>query len=176
MRGPGDTPVESLSDHGLEALGLALQDEYRAESLYRQVLGQFGEVRPFSNVVNAEQRHSAALERVYGRRGLVVPENTGRELIQEPHWKTLQEACQVAVEAERDNVALYEDLLGRDLPADVVQVFEHLRDASLDRHLPAFERCASGESNAVAQHGKAGKAGKGCCGGCAKRGGGESGR
>jgi rubrerythrin len=162
-----------LEASALDALGLALQDEYAAEKLYRQVLDQFGEVRPFSHIVNAEQRHSAALERVYVRRGLVAPENTGRELSQEPQWKTLQEACQVAVDAERDNVALYEELLGRDLPADVVRTFEHLRDASLERHLPAFERCATGEY--VAEGGRRGGH-QGCCGGCARKGAGRSGR
>ena len=155
---------EPLSESTLEALGLALQDEYQAEALYRQVLERHGDVRPFAHIVNAEQRHSAALERVYGRRGLAAPDNLWQDLSQELQGKSLQEACRVAVEAERDNVALYDELLGRDLPADVVQVFEHLRDASQLRHLPAFERCASG----AASKGPMRSAHAGCCGGRAK--------
>lgn len=167
MQGPSDV-VEPLDAAGLEALGLALADEYAAEALYREVLDQFGEVRPFSHIVNAEQRHSAALEHVYSRRDLVAPGNTGQELSQEPQWMTLQEACQVAVKAERDNVALYQDLLGRDLPVDVVRTFEHLRDASRERHLPAFERCASGEPVAEGEVRRGAR--QGCCGGCVQHG------
>lgn len=166
---------DPLSDAGLEALGLALQDEYRAERLYHQVLERLGDVRPFANIVYAEQRHSAALERVYSRRGLVAPISDQQGLGQELPGETLQEVCNAAVEAERDNVSLYDELLRRDLPADVVQVFEHLREASLERHLPAFERCATG----IAPHGPKGRghgmakgkmAGGGCCDRCAKRG------
>jgi rubrerythrin len=164
---------EPLSDAGLEALGLALQDEYRAEHLYQQVLERLGDVRPFAHIVYAEQRHSAALEGVYSRRGLVAPTSDPEGLGQELPGETLQEVCKGAVEAERDNVSLYDELLRRDLPADVVQVFGHLREASLERHLPAFERCATG---VVAQgpkgmgKGKGRMAGGGCCDRCEKRG------
>ena len=165
-----------LSEDGLEAVGLALQDEYRAEGIYTQVLEQLGDVRPFARIVYAEQRHSAALERVYSRRGLVAPDNNWRDLEQELPGETLQEACKAAVEAERENISLYDELLGRDLPADVVQTFQHLREASLERHLPAFERCATG----ITGHGPMGK-GKGrmaggCCGRCEKRGANRAGR
>ena len=171
---------EPLSDAGIEALGLALQDEYRAERLYLQVLERLGGVRPFAHIVTAEQRHSAALERVYRRRGLVAPASDSQDLGQELPGETLQEACKAAVEAERENISLYDELLGRDLPADVVQTFQHLREASLERHLPAFERCATG----ITGHGPMGKGkgkGKGrmaggCCGRCEKRGANRAGR
>jgi hypothetical protein len=51
-------------------------------------------------------------------------------------------ACAAGVVAERENIALYDDLLKQDLPADVRQVFESNRSASLLAHLPAFQRCA----------------------------------
>jgi len=63
-RGGGNVEgAEALTEGGLEALGLALQDEYRAEGLYKQVIERLGDVRPFAHIVYAEQRHSAALER-----------------------------------------------------------------------------------------------------------------
>ena len=37
--------------------------------------------------------------------------------------------------------ALYDELFAPVEHADVLQVFEQLRDASQDKHLPAFERC-----------------------------------
>jgi hypothetical protein len=44
--------------------------------------------------------------------------------------------------AERENIAMYDDLLRGDLPADVRQVFSNNRSASVTNHLPAFERCS----------------------------------
>jgi len=55
----------------------------------------------------------------------------------------LQEACQIGVDAEIANAALYRDEL---LPAvtayeDITLVFENLMNASQQKHLPAFEKC-----------------------------------
>ncbi len=46
-------------------------------------------------------------------------------------------------EPERENIALYDELLASPLPDDVRCVFERLRAMSATRHLPAFGRCAS---------------------------------
>lgn len=56
---------------------------------------------------------------------------------------TLQEACQIGVDAEIANAALYRDEL---LPVvseneDIMAVFENLMNASQQKHLPAFDRC-----------------------------------
>ena len=46
------------------------------------------------------------------------------------------------VQAEIDNVAIYDELFKLDLPSDTRAVFENLQRASLEKHLPAFKRCA----------------------------------
>jgi hypothetical protein len=51
-------------------------------------------------------------------------------------------ACAAGAAAERENIAMYDDLLRTDLPVDVRQVFSNNRSASLVNHLPAFERCS----------------------------------
>jgi len=127
-----------------EAIAEALQDEYQGEVVYARVLKDLGEVRPFSNVVHAEQRHAAYLEDLLKARDIPVPENrwVGAEV---PTYASRQEACAAAVEFEVRNVALYDRLLATDaLPEDVRMVFEHNRVASLDHHKTAFERCATG--------------------------------
>jgi hypothetical protein len=58
-----------------------------------------------------------------------------------PGFATLAQACAAGVDAELANIALYDELLKGDLPADVRRVFENVRAASLNSHLPAFERC-----------------------------------
>jgi hypothetical protein len=39
---------------------------------------------------------------------------------------------------------MYQELLLLDLPTDVASVFESHLTASLEQHVPAFQRCASG--------------------------------
>jgi H+-transporting ATPase len=53
----------------LAALSEALDDEYRARATYSKVIEHFGPVRPFVNIVQAEDRHIAALLRQFERFG-----------------------------------------------------------------------------------------------------------
>lgn len=120
----------------------ALDDERKAIATYRRVIEKFGPVRPFVRIVQAEQRHADALLSVYRRYGLSVPEN--RWLTTPvPAPDSLQDACVTAIAGERENIAMYERLLAATPEPDVRHVLENLQAASRDRHLPAFERCAS---------------------------------
>lgn len=119
----------------------AIQDEYRAEAIYEGVLVDFGQVAPFVNVLIAEERHSAAIGRLFTSRGLAVPAS-GSSVASVPHFGTVAAACGAGTLAERANIALYDELLRGELPADVRQVFTNNRSASLLNHLPAFSRCA----------------------------------
>ncbi|MCC6992914.1 MAG: DUF2202 domain-containing protein [Acidobacteria bacterium] len=119
----------------------AIQDEYRAENIYQGVLGDFGSVQPFANVLGAEERHSTAIGRLFTARGLAVPPAMST-VATVPHFGSVAAACAAGVVAERENIAMYDDLLRSDLPVDVRQVFTNNRSASLLNHLPAFERCA----------------------------------
>lgn len=117
----------------------ALEDEYKARATYRKVIGKFGPVRPFVNIVESEDRHVAALFGLFGGYGLPVPEDLWAERVSVP--ETLAEACREAVAAEQENMALYDRLLAATPEPEVRRVLENLRAASRDRHLPAFERC-----------------------------------
>jgi hypothetical protein len=124
------------------AIAEALQDEYQGEAIYARVLKDHGEIRPFSRVVYAERRHAGFLEQLFEDRGLAVPENrwAGAEV---PSYASVKDACVAAVEFEVRNVALYDRLLAAEsLPDDVRRAFEYNRNASLQNHKPAFERCA----------------------------------
>ncbi|MBK7904069.1 MAG: hypothetical protein IPJ97_14845 [Proteobacteria bacterium] len=56
-------------------------------------------------------------------------------------FSNIRDACVAAVEAEIANAALYERLLASTERSDILTVFRNLRDASQERHLPAFRRC-----------------------------------
>ena len=134
-------PVGELSQEIQEALKEAIYDEYKARDTYEQVIAKFGSVRPFSMIIRSEEQHIASLKAVYDKYGIVAPQDpwTGLEVP-----ATLTESCQLGVDAEIANVALYRDSL---LPlvkdyADITQVFNTLMDASESKHLPAFTKCA----------------------------------
>lgn len=134
-------PVATLSDSAKAALGAALDDEYKAFATYQPVIEEFGAVRPFIMISRAEEQHIAALKALYDKYGIAVPENSYLGTISAP--ESVLAACQTGVDAETANAALYDDRL---LPAvstypDIVRVFTNLRNASANRHLPAFERC-----------------------------------
>jgi hypothetical protein len=123
-----------------EALRIALQDEYKAWSVYDQVIADFGAVRPFTSIQKAEENHIAALVALFEGYGLDVPANEWVGNV--PTFDTLAEACEAGVQAEIDNAALYDQLLSMVDNPDLVRVFTALQSASQDQHLPAFERCA----------------------------------
>jgi hypothetical protein len=138
---PGTPAAGALSATVVTALNDALQDEIKAETTYLGVVGDFGDVRPFANIVSAEQRHSESIARVFSNHGLAVPGSLWT-LDSVPHFGSLAEACAAAAAAELANVALYDRYLVLDLPLDARTVFENNRAASLERHLPAFQACS----------------------------------
>ena len=135
-------PVGDLSVDIIQALDSAIDDEYKARATYEAVINEFGSVRPFSMIIRAEEQHISSLKSLYDKYGAVIPEDPyDPTVIELP--TTLQETCQVGVDAEIFNAALYREEL---LPAvteyeDITTVFISLMNASQDKHLAAFEKC-----------------------------------
>ncbi|MBV5263714.1 hypothetical protein [Pinisolibacter aquiterrae] len=122
----------------------ALDDEHRAEAYYAAVPERFPGALPFARIVETERRHAAAPAAILTAHGVPVPANAhlGSEAMRAMVPATIACAAEVAVTAEIDNVALYEDdLLPKvaDHP-EIVTVFTVLMEASRGRHLPAFRR------------------------------------
>ena len=151
--------MNNLTETEIRALNEALDDEYRSFVTYDQVLADFGEVRPFSNIREAESRHIEALCVLFARYGLPVPENPWPGQVD--RYASLQAACEAGVIAEIANVEIYERLLQATERPDILTVFRNLRDASQQRHLPAFERCAQGSSGGGGHGRGAGRAMRG---------------
>lgn len=137
---PADLNPKVLSEQEADALFMALNDEYKAWAVYEQVIADFGAVRPFTSIQKAEENHIAALVTLFDGYGLEVPENEWPGSI--ASFSTLAEACQAGVQAEIDNAALYDELMGMVDSPDITQVLTSLQQASQGKHLPAFERCA----------------------------------
>lgn len=121
-----------------EAMVLALDDEFKARALYRAVIAKFGLVLPFANIVESESCHIAALQRLFAARGWEAPCDAWTGNIAAP--ASLEEACKAGVDAEIENVELYDRLFKMTDDDEVLGVFEALRRASQQCHLPAFQR------------------------------------
>jgi hypothetical protein len=138
----------NLTDRGIRALHEPLDDEYRAWATYDQVIRDYGPVRPFSHIHEAEARHIEALRTLFARYGLPLPENPWPGKTE--RYTSLKQACEAGIAAEIANGAMYDRLLAASQRPDILRVLRNLQEASQQRHLPAFQRCAQRDEGAGA--------------------------
>ncbi|TWN08830.1 hypothetical protein CHCC14562_0001 [Bacillus licheniformis] len=120
-----------------QMLTFAIQDEYLAQARYNEILRNFGDIRTFVQIKEAELRHINALLSLFERYQVQIPKDTSQLYVTTP--VTLKDAYASGVQGEIDNIAMYNKFLTFDLPADARTVFTQLRNASLN-HLEAFRR------------------------------------
>lgn len=135
-------PAGDLTDEVKSSLNKALDDEYKAYTTYEAIINKIGKVRPFIMIIRAEEQHISSLKALFDKYGLTIPENPYIGKVSSP--STLAEACTAGVDAEIANASLYKDKL---LPVvkeyeDITLVFTNLMNASQQKHLVAFQRCA----------------------------------
>ncbi len=123
-----------------DALRATLEDELTARAFYDAVLKKHGKVVPFSNIIRAEERHASMLRALMERHKVDSSGVVARALPPVP--ATVAECCRLSAQLERDNVALYDRFMKDASAPDIKAAFERLRSASLNNHLPAFERFA----------------------------------
>lgn len=135
--------MSKLSQTELAGLHEALEDEYRAWATYDQVISDFGGVRPFINIREAEAWHIQALCTLFDAYGIKIPRNNWPGKV--TRYKTLKAACEAGVAAEIENGQMYDRLFNTTRKADILRVYINLQEASQQNHLPAFERCVARE-------------------------------
>ena len=135
----GMNATAELSQAEADALIRAIEEEYGALALYESIIATFGEVEPFTDIVQSEAQHAAVLVRQAEKYGLEVPAYTPADDL--PTFDTLEAACQAGVEAEIADAALYDELMALTDRPDLLRVFTNLQRASLENHLPAFQDC-----------------------------------
>jgi rubrerythrin len=118
-----------------QVLRIAMYDEYHAYESYKAVIEKFGNVPPFSNIIEAEVRHVAALEPLFAKYNVELPINDW--VVETPN--SLLEASELGVAEEIDNIKMYDALLPyvAQYP-DVQDILYRLQAASYNNHLPAF--------------------------------------
>jgi len=135
----------SAEDWDIEQmLEYAIQDEYLARQEYEMIMEAYDVDRPFSNIIRAEETHIALLKDIYASYGYDIPEDRAIEYAVLPD--SLEDAYTIGVEAEINNIAMYNMFLEKDLPSDIAAVFTELRDGS-ENHLASFKRGVRGTGN-----------------------------
>ena len=160
-------PPSPQSPSTFDALCEAIDDEYKARAVYRAVIAAFGPVLPFANIVNSEQRHIETLLHQFRRFGWEAPADRWDGRVVAP--SSVAEACRIGVQAEIDNAALYDRLFAMTTDAEILTVFTNLRDASAERHLPAFQRGLLAGEAGIGRTGGGHRGHGGGCGGCCRR-------
>jgi hypothetical protein len=132
--------VGALADQNLsiaDMLMYAVQDEFLARGEYLAIIEKFGSQTPYANIVRSEETHLDFLREVYQSYNIQFPNDTSGDHIIIP--ETLLQAAKTGVQAEIDNIAMYEKFLTYDLPQNVFDVFTALKNGS-DSHLLAFQK------------------------------------
>jgi hypothetical protein len=139
-------PVEPLSQAEKDALVNTLQEEYLARDVYQAVIAKFGSIRPFANILKSEEQHVAALTALFTKYSLAVPADTQATRVSTlmAGVATVDDALNLGITVEKEDIALYEQLMKAVDNQDILQVFGNLKSASLDRHLAAFENVLVG--------------------------------
>ncbi len=145
----GSAFAAQLDEQTQQALIDAINDEYKAHATYQKVIDQFGQIRPFANIIRAEETHIQYLLPLFEKYGVAVPEDTWYDKV--GSFASLQEAAEGGIQAEIENADMYDKFFAFVEEEDIVTVFTLLRDASREKHLPAFQRAAGRRATPVAQ-------------------------
>ncbi len=119
-----------------DMLTYAIQDEYLARAEYDWILQSFASPRAFANIMRAEETHIDSLLPLFTAYGITPPADEGAS--RAATVSSITEAYQAGVNAEVNNIAMYESFLEENLPDNVRIVFESLLRAS-ENHLRAFQ-------------------------------------
>lgn len=134
----GNLGIAPLSEEEKSGLKAAIVEEYTAMNTYLAISKEYDSLL-FARIARSEQRHVDALIKAAARAGLEIPENPGSGA--EKTWSSYAEACAFGVQFEKEDAALYDELMAKTSNAALTRIYTNLQRASLQNHLPAFEAC-----------------------------------
>ena len=108
-------------------LTYAIEDEFLARAEYEVIMREYGEQKPFSNIIKAEEKHISDLKELFSKYNISIPEDKAKDYT--AVLESLNEAYKAGVKAEIDNIDMYEKFLKQNLPQDIKDTFTALRDA-----------------------------------------------
>lgn len=130
--------VKELEEYMLEEMLIyVIQEKYLAQAGYEAIMGEYGEQKPFSNIMKSEESHIEELLPLFAKYNIEVPANDASEHV--ILAESIEKALENGVKSETNNIAIYEMFLERGLPEEVRAVFVELKESS-EKHLEAFKR------------------------------------
>ena len=139
----GNTVLDVETTELKSMLDILYQDEYNTKSTYEEIIDEFGPNILYNNLIQAEAQHMNALEHIYARYDIQIPNMDART----PNLPDkLLDTYTLGKEAEEANIALYDKYLDEDLPEDIRFTFERLMNASY-HHLDAFNQAIANDGN-----------------------------
>ncbi len=138
-------PSESEESIAMQAVYDALtgpEGEYAAYALYGAVIDKYGQIEPYLTIQRSEAKHIDALKKILDKYNISYPK-TNPYIATAVAPDNLKQAALNWVEGEVENIKMYDRLFEKtsDYP-DITRVFNNLRRASEERHLPAFRAAA----------------------------------
>jgi len=126
-----------MNEFVLKALDSALRSKFRTSALYRMVLQAFGPVQPFKDLLKIEEKYKMILTGLARRYDRALPTDEWEGQIAIP--VSFVEACEEAIQLERENDRLYTALLDQiDDPA-LCRVLMRMRNVTQVSHQPSFK-------------------------------------
>jgi hypothetical protein len=132
--------LNDLTEAEINVLNEVLDNKYYSWAIYTQIIADFGEVSPFSNIYLADAHNIEVLCTLFANYGLPVSENPwpGKEI----RYPSLKAACEARFAAEITNGEMYKRLIKVTKHSDILTVLRNLQAASQKLYLPAFKRCS----------------------------------
>lgn len=109
-------------------LNYAIEDEYLAREEYDIAIQTFGDEKPFNSIIGSEVMHISWLKKLLEKYGFKIPKDEARKYLEVPD--SFKEAVQLGIDAEIENINMYDEFLTNSLSEDALNVFTKLRDAS----------------------------------------------
>lgn len=129
----GGAPAQAASTAEYVAI---VEEELTAEYLYQQLYEKYPENILFSNLAKSENRHASALKKSMDRLDISV--DSAKPLdIAIPETK--EEALQFALNFEKEDIAMLEELIATEQDARLKRVFENLLRGS-ENHYAALDK------------------------------------
>jgi hypothetical protein len=132
LKGNNLTPEEK------EFLNTAYTDESRKVYFFKKCAEKFPDAG-FTKILNSEQNHVSTLESVYNKYEIDIPKDLDFSSVTIPASK--DDVCSTALKMEKDNVEMYKKFLTSVTNTFLKTVFEDLRDITINRNIPAVEKC-----------------------------------
>jgi hypothetical protein len=128
----------NLTAEEIEFLNTAYKDEVKCQYYFKKVMEKFPDAG-FAKIFNSEQNHVTTLETIYNKYGLEIPKDMDFSALLIP--SSLSEVCVIGLKFEKDNAEMYQKFLKTVTNTVLKTVFEDLRDITINRNIPAVEKC-----------------------------------